>query len=220
MLWHAPVMTLDSEANPRMGVSGHGVAEDPVEQRILDAALHLFLTKGYSATTGDNVSAAASVSVDVVNQYFSTKETAFCMVVDRESAAIAAQVPSSWPQIHTALDAARLGVKIYVTALSKSAIPELILLAHRERHSYPNLMSFFRTPDGEHQAQALIASMMATQIEVGRFTPGNPQHMARQMIGMIHQAVLHEPNIIGKPLDDLDEYLESVCQLFVAGYAA
>ncbi|MEN7342938.1 MAG: TetR/AcrR family transcriptional regulator [Pseudomonadota bacterium] len=196
------------------------MAEDPVEQRILDAALSLFLSQGYSSTMGDQVSAAADVSVHVLHQYFPTKETAFCMVVDRESARIAAQVPTSWPPMHSALDAMRLGVDIYVGALTKSEIPELILLAHSERYKHPNLMSFFRTTDGQHQAQALIASMMAVQIEVGRFKAGDPQHMARQVIGMIHQAVLHEPSIIGKPLDDLDEYLESVCQLFVAGYAS
>lgn len=70
--------------------SGAGRPRDPAKHAaIIDAALHIFLEKGFNAATIEQIAARASVSKVTIYNRFTDKETLFEAVVTEQTAQIA-----------------------------------------------------------------------------------------------------------------------------------
>jgi AcrR family transcriptional regulator len=57
--------------------------KEEVRKKIVEAAYHLFLTKGYRGTTMDGIAAALGVTKPALYQYFPGKEDLFAAVAER-----------------------------------------------------------------------------------------------------------------------------------------
>lgn len=202
------------------GLDDNGADDhDELEQRILDEALEMFLAQGYHGTTNVAVAARVGIPPDQLREHFSNKEALFCMVVDREWTRARAAYKDGIPHFDKSIDAARFLMKNHRRGLRDSHMYRLQATAVYERERAPNLLAFFRTPDGEGLVQAIATHVLNEIAEQGLFEFQDTEIAARQYLGMLHQALIGENLIIGREIADLDDYLEACAQAFCQLYA-
>lgn len=143
---------------------------------VLDAAVQLFMERGFAAARVDDIAAAAGISKGAVYQYFPTKQAIFEALVRRavgplvDEAATAAGKHSDDPAtvianlVHTI--AARL------TDPTRAAVPLLVIA---EAASFPELAEFYR-----REVIARAVKAFSTLFEEG---------VARGQLRPVHNAV-------------------------------
>lgn len=138
---------------------------------LLDAALALFVEKGYAATRVEEVAKRAGVSKGTLFLYFPSKEELFKAVVRKNisgrfaewDAEINAFAGSSHEMLHYCLHSwwERIG------ATQASGIPKLMM---SEGHNFPELAQFY-----QHEViapgSALIERVLRRGVERGEFRP-------------------------------------------------
>lgn len=205
--------------NPNLAEAGRSsVAGCSVEEQILDAGLQVFLRQGYAATKDDDVALAAGLPVDQVRSHFATKEILFCMVLDRESERARHGYLGGIPKFDTALDAFRFGAEQYRRGVLDTELTGLWRCANEEVEQSPQLIRFFITTDNDTQIQAFTRHILLQWQDSGILNMPNPQHCARQFIGMLQRALIDEAHILGAVADDIDDYIESCCVLMANTY--
>lgn len=193
--------------------------DSSLEERILDAGLAEFVENGYGSTREDAIAHAAGVSVGELREHFGTKEALFCLVADRESTRTRHSYANGIPKFDSAIDALRFAAKSHVNAVFTTAMPELVRIAIVERDRFPNLMSIFCSNNGENLMMVFAEHVLQDFIQQGLFKKScNTSFVAAQFTGMVEHAVLHHRLITGEPIPDLDDYLDSCCQLLADAY--
>ena len=112
---------------------------------VLDAAVHLFMERGFAATRVDDIAAAAGISKGAVYQYFPTKQAIFEALVRRavgplvdEAATAAASRTDDPAKVIAGLVQA---IAARLKDPTRAAIPLLVIA---EAASFPELAEFYR----------------------------------------------------------------------------
>ena len=190
------------------------------ESAILAAALRLFLERGYRDTTISRIASACRLTPAEVHRRFGSKSDVLGLLIDREIEAARAPYARGLPHFESALDAARFIANHHRTAVESSPLPALTRIAIEAREHDPTLVGLFETSDGREQGHAYGEHVLETLIERGLFRRCDVPTAVRQMQGMLNQALYIEPRALGRPLSDLDEYIEACVQAFCTLYAA
>lgn len=150
-------------------------------QEILDAALTVFVTKGFAATKLDDVAAAAGISKGLLYRYFDNKAELFKEVIRQTLVTTIRDVGDRT----RASDNARAALDIFLEQMiavasdpRRSAIPKLVI---SESGNFPELAVFYLAEvigPGLKQLTGLVRR----GIESGEFRPVDPDLAARSII--------------------------------------
>jgi AcrR family transcriptional regulator len=150
-------------------------------QEILDAALTVFVTKGFAATKLDDVAAAAGISKGLLYRYFDNKAELFKEVVRQTLVATIRTVGDRTRASDTALSALEIFLEQMIAISSdarRSAIPKLVI---SESGNFPELAMFYLAEvigPGLQQLSALVAR----GVESGEFRRVDAELAARSII--------------------------------------
>ena len=146
-----------------------GIEGDVREQSILDAALSMFLERGYEGTSLARIASAARLTPAEVHRRFGSKADLLGVLLDRELEAARAPFAQGVPSFATALDAARFLAQQHRAILETSALPALTRIAIDNMASDKDLVGLFETTDGREQGQAFGEHVLRVLIERGLF---------------------------------------------------
>ena len=138
---------------------------------LLEAALDLFVEKGYAATRVEEVAARAGVSKGTLFLYFPSKEDLFKAVVRKNVVAPVAQGAAEVAQFQGSSSALIEWMMLHwwrrYGATKASGISKLVM---SEASNFPDLADFFRT-EVIMPAHALVRSALQRGIDRGEFAP-------------------------------------------------
>jgi AcrR family transcriptional regulator len=165
---------------------------DARPDEVLDAALDLFIEKGFAATRVEDIAAAAGISKGAVYLYFASKETileglvrrAIVPIIDNASTLAAAGAGAGDPE-----DVLKRIIGFVVMAMAEprnAAIPRLIV---SESANFPELARMYRTEVIDRGFEAMTG-VVRRGIECGRFRPVDPGLAIRNIVGPIFINVL------------------------------
>lgn len=144
-------------------------AERP--QELLDAALALFVEKGFAATKSEDVARRAGVSKGTLYLYYPSKEDLLKAVIEQRlsrqlvaSAATAASYEGSATQLLQEVFSA------YWTDLIESDASGVFKLIVTEVRNFPEIATYYQQ-EVVQRGQALVAQILARGIARGEFRP-------------------------------------------------
>jgi AcrR family transcriptional regulator len=148
---------------------------------ILDAALSVFIAKGFAATKLDDVAAAAGISKGLLYRYFDNKAELFKAMVRAMLVTTIRNAADQVTRTSTAIEALDIflaQMKAVANDPRRSAIPKLVI---SEAGSFPEIATFYLAEvigPGQEQLAALIRRGMAT----GEFRKVDPMATAKLLI--------------------------------------
>jgi AcrR family transcriptional regulator len=178
----------DSRGSRRTPKFRRRAEERPDE--LLDAALDLFIEKGFAAARVEDIARRAGLSKGAVYLYFPSKQAMMEALVRRAVVPIterAAEVLGSFNG--SPREALRMMFFLFGQAMANPrvlAIPKLIV---REAGTFPELAEMYRREVIE-RGLPLIVGLVRRGIEAGVFRPVDPELAVRDVIGPLAMHVL------------------------------
>ena len=158
-------------------------------REILDAALTVFVSKGFAATKLDDVAAAAGISKGLLYRYFDNKAELFKEVVRQALVMTVRDVGDRTRASGSAAAALDIILEQLVTIASdprRSAIPKLVI---SESGSFPELAIFYRAEVIGPAFQVLTA-IVRRGVESGEFRAVVPEMAAHSVMAPMLLAVI------------------------------
>lgn len=167
---------------------------------VMDAALDLFIEKGFAATRVEDIAKRANLSKGAVYLYFDSKEAVLKGLVRRAIVPVVANAEAMAARIDgDAEQAIRLLITHMTVRLSDqrlSALPRLIIA---EAGNFPELAEMYREEVIE-RGLVLIGHLLKRGMEEGRFRAISPHLAARNVVGpVLAHALLSSVFGIGGP---------------------
>ncbi|WP_240232285.1 TetR/AcrR family transcriptional regulator [Devosia lacusdianchii] len=152
---------------------------------VLDAALAVFVEKGFAAAKVDEVAKRAGVSKGTVYLYFPSKEALIEGIVRRAVAPIALR---ALPDLEKFEGDPRVPITMLMKVLTQTlsqpeaaAVPKLIL---REVMSFPSIAALYRNEVLNKVMPALI-ELIQRGVASGKLRPVDPELTVRSIIGPV-----------------------------------
>jgi AcrR family transcriptional regulator len=175
-------------------------------QELLDAALSLFVEKGYAATRSEEVAARAGVSKGTLYLYYPSKEELFkamvraCLVSPiSESVALAAQHRGSMASLlHTLM-------MDWWERMGMSPAGGITKIMMAEARNFPELAQFY-VDEVILPTQQLLGRLISKGVASGEFRPVPVEQAVHVLIAPMLHLVLHQHSfgacaLHGPPLD-------------------
>ena len=157
---------------------------------LLDAALDLFIEKGFAATRVEDIAKRAGLSKGAVYLYYESKEAILEALVRRGVVPIVASVAEmgrmASPDPRKSIEMAIVQAGQRMADPRIAPIPRIILA---EAGRYPHFTETYRE-EVLNVAFAAITGMLNAGIEAGAFRPVNPELAIRSVIGPIVTHIL------------------------------
>ncbi len=203
---------------------GHAKRERRKENRpaeLLDAALDLFVEKGFAATRAEEVAARAGVSKGTLFLYFPSKEELFKAVV-REN--ISGRFKEWEQEFHTfegtTIEMVRYCMRIWwerIGATRASGITKLII---SEARNFPDIAAFYQQ-EVIRPGTELVRAMLQRGVDRGEFRPLDMEYAVFGIIApMIFLIMMKHSLGVCLPHDyalDPERYLASQLELLLRG---
>jgi TetR/AcrR family transcriptional regulator len=188
---------------------------------LLDAALDLFVEKGFAATRAEEVAARAGVSKGTLFLYFQSKEELFKAVISEN---IAGRF-TEWNAEFAAFDGSSADMLLYamnmwwerIGATRASGITKLII---SEAHNFPEVTAFYQT-EVIQPGQALIRRILQRGVDRGEFAVDDMDHAVYSVIAAMVFLVMSKHSVgacvpADRPLDP-KRYIESQAGIILNG---
>jgi len=195
-------------------------AERPGE--IIDAALELFVAKGFMATRLDEVAKLAGVSKGTVYLYFDNKEALFKAVVET---LVVPEIERTEQQIQafdgSASELISQLVKQWWESVGESQLCGLPKLIIAEAGNFPELASFYV----EHvigRVRRVIARLISRGIAEGEFKACDPAYAARLLLAPMVFAAIYQHSLLAYESEpfEVSAYLDNHLNIFLHGLVA
>lgn len=158
---------------------------DARPDEVLDAALAVFVEKGFAAAKVEEVAKRAGVSKGTVYLYFPSKEALIEGIVRRAVAPIAVR---ALPDLEQFEGDPRLPITMLLTVLvqqlaqpDKIAVPRLIL---REVMSFPSIAELYRK-EVLGKVMPALTGLIRRGVETGKLRKVDPELTVRSIIGPV-----------------------------------
>ena len=195
-------------------------AERPGE--IIDAALEIFVAKGFMATRLDEVAQRAGVSKGTLYLYFENKEALFKAVVET---LVVPEIERTEQQIQafdgSASELTGQLVTQWWQTIGESRLCGLPKLIISEAGNFPELAGFY-VENVIGRVRRVIAELIQRGIEAGEFRPCDPVYAARLLLAPIVFAAIYQHSLL--PYDsepfEMSAYLDNHIDIFLNGLVA
>ncbi|MFJ9414618.1 TetR/AcrR family transcriptional regulator [Streptomyces sp. NPDC101227] len=190
---------------------------------IMDAATQVFMARGYSGTSMDDIAKLAAVSKQTVYKHFTDKEKLFTEIVlattDRVDAMIdlVADIPA---------DADRLGENLtrlagqFLAALTQPEVLELRRLIIANADTFPELGAAWYE-QGFERVLATLAATFERLTDEGLLRIDDPLLAANHFTGLLLWIPVNKAMFHGSPQhtrDELDRYATAGVGVFLGAY--
>jgi len=177
--------------------------------RIAEAALGLFATQGYTATSVDEIVARAKVSKSAFYEFFESKEDCFREVLAQEGGALIHDVLASAATGHDHHERLRLGITAFVTSCFER--PDVARVLIVESVGLSQAVERVR-----HEVQARFSDAVAEEVRHAQghdfFYAGKDPHVfGRAVVGAVTDAVGY---FLTHPGAGADSLAENLCAIF------
>jgi len=164
-------------------------------QELLDAALALFVEKGFAATRAEEVARAAGVSKGTLYLYYPSKEELFKAVVRQNLSSLIAEGMELLRQ-HQGSSSDLLGCLMStwwerVGTTPAAGIHKIVL---SEVRNFPELAAFYRAEVVE-PAELLFSAAVQRGVDSGEFRPVPVREMAHALMAPMIFLALHRHSI-------------------------
>lgn len=189
---------------------------------VLDAALGLFMEKGFAATRVEDIAKRAGLSKGAVYLYFSSKEAILEGLVHRAILPVAQSALSTLdayegdPRVIIALVIRTLGARF--SDPQTLAIPKVVL---REVLGFPHLAEMYRREVLDRAIPAL-EKLVARGIEQGYLRPVDPELTVRSIVGpiMVHAVLAEVFGVMPKGGLEIDKLIDNHLTILFDGMSA
>ena len=138
---------------------------------LLEAALDLFVEKGYAATRAEEVAKRAGVSKGTLFLYYASKEELFKAVVRKNIAQRFTEMSSLWQDFQgSSSDMLRLGLTLWWERIGSTKASGITKLMISEENNFPELAAFYRD-EVMLPIHQLLEKILVRGIEQGEFRP-------------------------------------------------
>ena len=201
------------------GTSPRVLAKQAKERRILDAALSVFCSQGYSGTSMDAIAARAEVSKPTLYQYFGTKDQLFAAIMlsrrDRMLDAFAHPVPGGMVrELHVfAWD--------YADTVLRPDFLSLARLIIAEAQRFPEIGRAYQA-SGPDRLLRGIMDYLTRQRDAGMLTFDDAELAAQDLWALILSAPRNQALHIPDPLptrDAVARYVNNGLRVFLRAYS-
>jgi AcrR family transcriptional regulator len=177
--------------------------------RIAGAALGLFATRGYNATSVEEIVADARVSKSAFYEFFTSKEDCFRELLEQEGGALIHEVLTQAATGHNHHERLRLGITTFVrSCFQRSSVARVLIVesvglsegVDRVRHG---LQSRFADAVAEEVRHAMVHDPF--------YADKDPHVFGRAVVGAVNDTV---GDFLTHPGADADALAESLCRIF------
>jgi TetR/AcrR family transcriptional regulator len=188
---------------------------------LLDAALDLFVEKGFAATRAEEVAARAGVSKGTLFLYFQSKEELFKAVISENISGRFTEWNAEFDAYDgSSADMLRYAMNMWwerVGATRASGITKLIL---SEAHNFPEVTAFYQT-EVIQPGQALIRRILQRGVDRGEFVVPDMDYALYSVISAMVFLVMSKHSLgacvpADRPLDP-KRYIESQAGIILNG---
>ncbi|UCV17729.1 TetR/AcrR family transcriptional regulator [Ferribacterium limneticum] len=191
--------------------------KDKRPNEILDAALKVFLERGYSSAKMDDIAALAGVRKGTVYLYFKNKEILFLEVIRRNTIPhieIANQIVKEYRGPKTAL--IQMLVTFWWEQVGATTTGEILKIIIGEARNFPSVAQFYLS-NVFQPAWNIIASLLQSGIESGEFREVDSELVSRALIKNLLIIVLWRVTFGESDDVALDAEFKMILDYFFAG---
>ena len=177
--------------------------------RIAGAALSLFATRGYNATSVEEIVAEARVSKSAFYEFFTSKEDCFRELLEHEGGALIHEVLTAAASGHDHHERLRLGITTFVrSCFERSSVARLLIV---ESVGLSAVVDEVR-----HELQSRFADAVAEEVRhaMGHdpfYADKDPKVFGRAVVGAVNDTVGY---FLTHPGADAEALAESMCRIF------
>jgi AcrR family transcriptional regulator len=177
--------------------------------RIAGAALALFATRGYNATSVEEVVAEARVSKSAFYEFFTSKEDCFRDLLEQEGGALIHEVLTTAATGHNHHERLRLGISTFVrSCFERSSVARLLIVESVGLSSGVDRV--------RHELQSRFADAVAEEVRHAMhhdpfYADKDPQVFGRAVVGAVNDTVGY---FLTHPGTDAEALAGSLCLIF------
>ncbi len=188
---------------------------------LLDAALDLFVEKGFAATRAEEVAARAGVSKGTLFLYFQSKEELFKAVISENISGRFTEWNAEFDAFDgSSADMLRYAMNMWwerIGATRASGITKLII---SEAHNFPDVTAFYQS-EVIQPGQALIRRILQRGVDRGEFAVPDMDHAVYSVIAAMVFLVMSKHSLgacvpADRPLDP-KRYIDSQAGIILNG---
>ncbi|MBP6404972.1 MAG: TetR/AcrR family transcriptional regulator [Proteobacteria bacterium] len=188
---------------------------------LLDAALDLFVEKGFAATRAEEVAARAGVSKGTLFLYFQSKEELFKAVISENIAGRFTEWNAEFDAFDgSSADMLRYAMNMWwerIGATRASGITKLII---SEAHNFPDVTAYYQS-EVIQPGHALIRRILQRGVDRGEFAVTDMDHAAYSVIAAMVFLVMSKHSMgacvpAGQALDPR-RYIDSQAAIILGG---
>ena len=188
---------------------------------LLDAALDLFVEKGFAATRAEEVAARAGVSKGTLFLYFQSKEELFKAVISENIAGRFTEWNAEFDAVDgSSADMLRYAMNMWwerIGATRASGITKLII---SEAHNFPDVTAYYQS-EVIQPGHALIRRILQRGVDRGEFAVTDMDHAAYSVIAAMVFLVMSKHSMgacvpAGQALDPR-RYIDSQAAIILGG---
>src|SRR4030081_3499489 len=178
-------------------------------RRIAEAALALFATRGYNATSVEEVVAAAKVSKSAFYEFFTSKEDCFRLLLEQEGGELIHDVLAAAATGHNHHERLRLGITTFVrSCFERSSVARLLIVE--------SVGLSERVDKVRHGLQSRFADAVAEEVRHAIehdpfYADKDPQVFGRAVVGAVSGAVGY---FLTHPGADAESLADGLCRIF------
>jgi AcrR family transcriptional regulator len=171
-------------------------------QELLNAALELFVQKGYSATRSEEVAARAGVSKGTLYLYFPSKEELFKAVVRSNLSSLIAEGQQIADQFDGPSEQLlRLLTHAWWGRIGETAAGGIFKIIISEVRNFPELAQFY-TDEVILPAHRLISGTLQRGIDRGEFRPVPVNETTHVLIAPLHKHSVGACPVMGPDMNE------------------
>lgn len=191
---------------------------------LLEAALALFVDKGFAATRSEEVAAKAGVSKGTLFLYFPSKEELFKAVVIENLAGRFKQWNEEFESFEgSTADMLRYCMKVWWEKVGSTPASGLTKLMLSEGNNFPELAAFYRR-EVVRPGHALLRRILQRGVDSGEFGPIDVDHAIYAVIAPMMFLMLWKHSaaicVDDQTRIDPERYLQTQGELVLNGFIA
>lgn len=188
-------------------------------QELLDAALDLFVERGYAATRLDDVAARAGVSKGTLYLYFTNKEELFKAVIRENVLPVLGEAETEFGQFEgSSTEMFRTFVLAWWERLGNTKLSGISKLMMAEANNFPEVAQYYHD-EVILRGQAMIAQILRRGVERGEFRNIDVEQTMNVVCAPVLMLMMWKHSFNACQQDELcpETYLNNFVSVFLHG---